>query len=101
MGDPDTNAVAGSGPEASLGEYLFQRRDLAEPRRVDGEIAIRGVRCNREIRLADPYVDGMRADEDDRVAVRPEGVERIEKHPPCHDVELIHATPLRSRASTQ
>ena len=101
MGDPDSNAVAGFGPEASLGEYLFQRRDRSESRRIDGEVAVRGVRCNCKIRLADPHVDGVRANEDNRVAVRPKGVERIEKHPPSHNVQLIHATPLRSRASTQ
>ena len=100
MRDPHANAVAGLGPEACLGECLLQRRDLAESRRIDSEIAVCGVGCNREIRLADPHVDGVRADEDDRIAVRPEGVERVEKHPPCYDVELIHATFLRSRAST-
>ena len=45
--------------------------------------------------------NGVRADEDDRVAVRPKGVERIEKNPSSHDVQLIHATLLHSRASTQ
>ena len=59
------------------------------------------MRCDREIRVACPHVDGVRSDNDDCVTMWPECVERIEKHSPSQDVQIIHAMPSRSRPSTR
>ena len=62
-----TIAVVGLAQEAGLGERLFKGRNLAEAHRIDGSVAVRSMRCDRETRLADLRVDGVRADNDDCV----------------------------------
>ena len=99
MRDPYADAVAASRQKAGLRECSLDRRDLAERCRVDSEIAVRRVRRYREVGVADPHVDGVRADEGDRIAVRSERFKRVEEHSPSQYVQLIHATPVRSRAS--
>jgi hypothetical protein len=99
MGDPDADAVARLGQEARPSERLFEGRDLAEARRVDGQVAVRRVRRDGEVRLANPHVDGLGANDDDGLAMRPECGQCIEKHLPRDHIELIHATPLRCRPS--
>ena len=101
MRNPYADAVAPSWQKACVRERLLERRGLAESCRFDGEVAVRGVRGDREVRIVYPHVDGVRPDNDDCVTVQPECVERIEKHSPSQYVQLIHAMPFRSRPSTQ
>lgn len=69
MRHPYADAVAPSWPEARVRERLLQRRGLAESRRLDGEVPVRGVRRDREVRVACPHVDGVRSGNDDRVTM--------------------------------
>ena len=64
MRNPYADTVASSWPEASVRERLLERRGLAESRRLDGEVAVRGVRRDRKVRVACPHVDGVRSDND-------------------------------------
>ena len=64
MRNPYADAVASSWPEVRVCERLLERRSLAESRRLDGEVAVRGVRRDREVRVARPHVDGVRSDND-------------------------------------
>ena len=44
-------------------------RRSAESRRFDGDVAVRGVRGDREVRVPYPQVDGVCPDNDDRVTM--------------------------------
>lgn len=69
--------------EARFAHGLFECRYLGEAARVERKVSVRGVRGHRQAAMACPQVDGLSSGDDHRVAVRCQGLQRIEKHSSC------------------
>lgn len=92
---PDADGAVGSEEPRPL-ERLLERRDLCQQVRVEGQVGVRRVLGDAEVRITRVQVDRLRANENRGVAVLAEGFERIEEDPARDHVELIHATPPRA-----
>ena len=88
--------------EASALQRGGERRLIVELARVDGEIPIGGVGGHGQVAFADVEVDGLGPDQDHRLAVVAEGLERVEQDPArghvfrVGDSGAIHARCLSS-----
>lgn len=80
-----TNAVALGRPERWI---------IPEERRVEGNVAVDGVRSDGDAGVARVEVHGLRSCDDDRARVRCERRERIEQHSPSRHVAGVNAHPI-------
>lgn len=77
------------GGEAPGGEEVADQRPLAELGWGHGQVGIRRVLGDRHVGVAGVEVDGLRADEDDRLAMLGERLGRVEQRGPSPNVERV------------
>ena len=84
-----------------LGECFAQERRVIELGGIDQHVRVGRELGNGQLRIAGMHVDGLRADEDDGVAMFREGIERVEERSPCSYVLRVRlARHARSPSST-
>ena len=93
---PDAGVLAA--PGMLLGEVGCSHRALdqrlgADLARVEAKIGVRGVGGHAELGVSGVLVHGLSADQHEGVTVLGQGLQGVEEHPPCGDVELVVVYP--------